>query len=408
MANKTKVPNAYVIFQGGSMKTIVDNEETTYLKMFPAAQDVLNEQQEWTGTGFALNNGYVVTNYHVIEGARSIQVQGVNGNLFQNYDAVIVTTDKRSDLAILRITDSRFTGFDNIPYSVKTSLSDVGENIFVLGYPLTNTMGNEIKLTDGIISSKTGYQGDISLYQISAPVQPGNSGGPLFDKNGNVIGIVSAKHKGAENVGYAIKTSYLKNLAESSVSEFIFPQKNSLYTMSLPEKVKKIKDFVFIIQCSNSSKPSVAISSSNSVTVPATPTPPVTSTTPKTNSNDIIIQNPQISSMSDSSGKLKILSVHMSTFYTTIELEFYNQSGTEQISVAPTSVIISYNTGEKYKLTRAEGIPVEPNRYHFIPTRKSLRFKLIFPALLKSTTQFNLEMNTSNQTYRFYGVKLRE
>lgn len=66
-------------------------------------------------------------------------------------------------------------------------------------------MGDEIKLTTGVISSKTGFQGDVSLYQISAPIQPGNSGGPLFDNKGNLIGIVNAKHKGAENVGYAIK-----------------------------------------------------------------------------------------------------------------------------------------------------------------------------------------------------------
>jgi S1-C subfamily serine protease len=140
----------------------------------------------------------------------------------------------------------------DIPYSIKTSTTDVGENIFVLGYPLTSTMGEEIKLTTGVVSSKTGFQGDVSSYQISAPIQPGNSGGPLFDSNGNVIGIVSAKHKGAENVGYAIKASYLKNLMESVLSENILPQTNKIASYKLSNKVKSLTKYVYYITCSSS------------------------------------------------------------------------------------------------------------------------------------------------------------
>lgn len=112
-------------------------------------------------------------------------------------------------------------------------------------------MGDEIKLTTGVISSKTGFQGDVTLYQISAPIQPGNSGGPLFDKKGNVIGIVSAKHTGAENVGYAIKTLYLRNLVESCVNASIIPTANTVSTLPLTGKVKSEKNFVFLIRCSS-------------------------------------------------------------------------------------------------------------------------------------------------------------
>ena len=76
------------------------------------------------------------------------------------------------------------------------------------------TMGDEVKLTNGIISSKSGFQGDVTSYQITAPVQQGNSGGPLFDSKGNIIGIINAKHAGAENASYAIKASYLMNLID--------------------------------------------------------------------------------------------------------------------------------------------------------------------------------------------------
>ena len=108
-------------------------------------------------------------------------------------------------------------------------------------------MGEEVKLTNGIISSKTGYEGDISMYQISAPVQPGNSGGPLFDSQGNVIGIVSAKLTQAENVGYAIKASYLQNLFDIMSTAPKLQTVNTISTKSLSEKVKVLSNFVYII-----------------------------------------------------------------------------------------------------------------------------------------------------------------
>ncbi len=207
-------------------------------------------KSEWSGTGFALNGGYVVTNYHVIDGAKKILLQGVTNNFAEQYTAEIVAVDKHNDLAVLRVTDSRFKGFSQIPYKVSTSTSDVGENIFVLGYPLISTMGDEIKLTTGVISSKTGYQGDVSQYQISAPIQPGNSGGPLFDRKGNIIGVVSAKHIEAENVGYAVKASFLKTLLETFSNETVLPNKNMVSELPLSNRVKRVKDFVFFIYCS--------------------------------------------------------------------------------------------------------------------------------------------------------------
>ena len=205
---------------------------------------------EWTGTGFALTNNYIVTNNHVVDGAETVSIQGVNGDFNHKYSAEVVATDKHNDLAIIKVKGVNISSA-SIPYAVKTGTSEVGEEVFVLGYPLTSTMGEEIKLTTGVISSKTGFQGDVSIYQISAPIQPGNSGGPLFDSKGNVVGIVSAKHKGAENVGYAIKTSYLKNLMESAVTTNILPQTNRLAGQNLSGKVKMAKNYVYYITCSS-------------------------------------------------------------------------------------------------------------------------------------------------------------
>ena len=259
MLDKT-IQSAFVTFDGSVMKSILPDgmpKESSYVKMYPTSSSGSGisgggsiGSSEWTGSGFALLNNYMVTNYHVIENAKKITVQGVNGDFNKKYEATVIASDKYNDLAILQIKGSTVSN-TNIPYSIKTSTSEVGEDIFVLGYPLTSTMGDEIKLTTGVISSKTGFQGDVSLYQISAPIQPGNSGGPLFDSNGNVIGIVSAKHRGAENVGYAIKASYLRSLMESAMSTNILPQNNKISTQNLTGKVKSVKNYVYYVTCSS-------------------------------------------------------------------------------------------------------------------------------------------------------------
>lgn len=209
------------------------------------------EPKEWSGSGFAIKNGYIVTNYHVVDGAKSIKVYGINGSMSNGYDAQVVASDRINDLAIIHITDSRFSGFGTIPYAIKNQMVDVGEDVWVLGYPLTQVLGNEIKLTNGIVSSRSGYQGDVATYQISAPVQPGNSGGPLFDSRGNIVGIVNAGIPGAENIGYAIKTSYLKSLADSYGYSSLFPSSNTISSLALKEQVKRVRNYVFLIICSS-------------------------------------------------------------------------------------------------------------------------------------------------------------
>ena len=123
--------------------------------------------------------------------------------------------------------------------------ADVGEGIFVLGYQVRPIMGNEIKLTDGLISSLSGYQGDKNTYQISAAVQMGNSGGPLFDKNGDVIGIVNARLY-VESAAYAVKGKYLNFL--STDNDISLNETNSIRNLSLAEQIKKLKQYVFIIE----------------------------------------------------------------------------------------------------------------------------------------------------------------
>lgn len=242
------------------MRSRIQREVVDYNNRIARAQgerrhsSVANSVSEtWSGTGFALNNGYIVTNAHVVDKAKTVLVYGINGNMSIGYAAKVIRIDRVADLAIIQIVDTLFPGFNRIPYAIKKELVDIGEDVWVLGYPLTRVLGNEIKLTNGIISSSSGFQGDPSTYQISAPVQPGNSGGPLFDSKGNVVGIVNSGIPGAENVGYAVKSYRLFNLVESVALSDQLPSSSSISSMSLKDQVKRVRDFVFLLICTSSS-----------------------------------------------------------------------------------------------------------------------------------------------------------
>jgi S1-C subfamily serine protease len=225
--------------------------EHSWIKTFPTENEYKSSvpTSPSSGTGFAISsNGIIATNHHVVIGATNIRVRGINGDFSKTYRARVVSEDKNNDLAIIQIDDISFSSLGTIPYVLSYKSCDVGSSIFCLGYPMVATMGDEVKLTNGIISSKSGFQGDITTYQISAPVQPGNSGGPLFDDKGNLIGIINAKILGAENVSYAIKVSYLLNLIDIMPTTPILQTQSILSGKSLSEQVKIIKNFIYIIE----------------------------------------------------------------------------------------------------------------------------------------------------------------
>ena len=111
-------------------------------------------------------------------------------------------------------------------------------------------MGKEIKVTDGMISSKSGFDGDITTYQITAPIQEGNSGGPLFDEKGNLLGINSSgiRKDVADNVAYTIKSSYIVNLIDVMPKNIDLPSNTKLQSLPLTEQIKEISKYVVLIK----------------------------------------------------------------------------------------------------------------------------------------------------------------
>ena len=200
-----------------------------------------------TATGFAVtSNGLIVTNYHVVRDADSIHVQNANGRSFK---AKTISVDAQNDIAILKITDDSFEGLGIIPYTIRRGESDLAETISTYGYP----EGRPAYLS-GYLSSLSGVRkGDSIHYQISTPINYGNSGGPLWDSKGNVIGITDAKQAQAEGEHFAIKSKYLldalRNIPADSLDEKInLNRKNTLSHLSEVQRVKKEKEYVFMVK----------------------------------------------------------------------------------------------------------------------------------------------------------------
>ena len=141
-----------------------------------------------------------------------------------------------------------------MPYAIKRETLELGSSVFALGFPLSQIMGTDIKYTDGKISSRTGIAGKISNYQISVPIQPGNSGGPLFDLNGDIVGITSSGFNRelniTENVNYAIKSSYLISLMDllPIEPEILNIKNNKPLNDDMPKLIKKRTNYVVFIE----------------------------------------------------------------------------------------------------------------------------------------------------------------
>lgn len=209
---------------------------------------VPNPSYRFNGTGFLLDGkGYLVTNAHVVRNTKKVIVQNKKGD---NFNAKVVYTDLAKDLVILKIEDRSFKPLLNIPYGISKSQSDLAESIFTLGYP----RNDEIVYGQGYLSAKTGFNGDTLSCQLAIAANPGNSGGPVLNENGEVIGILSTRQVSAEGVVFAIKSRYIYNVLDElkkidTLHSGIKVSSNSLLKgMDRSQQVKKIENYIFMVK----------------------------------------------------------------------------------------------------------------------------------------------------------------
>jgi len=204
-----------------------------------------------TGTAFAVNaDGVLLTNAHVAQDCREISVRRFDGAISP---ASLLAADRANDLALIKIASptpdaAQLRGNPEIRQ---------GDNVIAVGFPLSNTLsaGAATTLTTGTVSALAGVGNDSRVLQISAPIQPGNSGGPLLDQSGRVVAIVSSRLSGSaaavstgnvpQNVNFAIKTSVARAFMDAvGVTYLVAPSDRPLSTAAIGDQARKFTSFV--------------------------------------------------------------------------------------------------------------------------------------------------------------------
>lgn len=199
----------------------------------------------WSGSGIAISNESILTNFHVVDGCQTMEVAGFGA-------AQVVSSDKLHDLAVVKVAR-------RLPAAatVQADPIELGQSVIALGYPLADLMGDALTVSPGVVASLTGLGGDRTNFTVSANIQPGNSGGPILDLDGNVVGVAVAKFDEAEMlrtagttagpVGFAINAdTVLDFLAAFKVAIADVPVRSN---GNVQKAVAKAKAFTHQILC---------------------------------------------------------------------------------------------------------------------------------------------------------------
>lgn len=208
---------------------------------------ILNEPLR-AATAFAItSDGWVVTSYHTVKNKKKVKLERV-GDSMKVYAADVRFFDKKLDLALLKINDPEFVSLGKIPFTFNPTEASIAQKVFALGYPK-----DDIVYAEGSISSLSGYKMDSLAYQAGIMVNPGNSGAPLFNEQGEIVGVIAGKNAFEEGATYAIKSKFfLKMLKHVSLRDgegkIELSTKSQLKGKKITDQVKAIEPFVFIIK----------------------------------------------------------------------------------------------------------------------------------------------------------------
>jgi serine protease Do len=203
----------------------------------------------YAGTGFLISpNGYLATSYHVVSGADSVYI--VN-ETYGQLKAKVVFSNDSNDVAILKIESPEFKVSSAMGFTISSAEANLGEDVFTLGFPR-----EDIVFGEGSVSAATGFRQNPNAYQISVPVNPGNSGGPLFNDKGDLVGIINGIQTETSGATFATKSTVLLNTIQQmdldSISKpLVLPRQNTLKSLNKVQRVKKWKEFVFMIRVYN-------------------------------------------------------------------------------------------------------------------------------------------------------------
>ena len=194
-----------------------------------------------SGTGFFVSSsGHIITNHHVIEGCETNKLTFKG----KEVEATVLATDKKNDLAILKVNLN-----PTKVYPVATEDAELLEDIIIAGYPLGKKVSAAIKTSKGSVTALAGYGDNYSEFQTDAALNQGNSGGPIINQKGNVVGVAVAnfgKKEGIESFNFGIKSSTLRTFAKANGLNFLPPNNRDLLNKDLG---KLITEATVYLEC---------------------------------------------------------------------------------------------------------------------------------------------------------------
>ena len=249
MLSLSPKPDAKLVQLGLKVNDLEHNQMVTRHELNEVKKTIDSKAEQKTGgTSFLIDwRGYLVTNAHVVKDVSSVVVQNRKGDQFK---ARIVFMNPLQDLAILKIDDSDYHAQGPLPYGIRKGGADLGEPIYTLGYPR-----DEIVYGQGYLSAMTGYDEDTSSCQITVSANPGNSGGPVLNEKGEVIGILSTKQVQADGAVFALKSrniyAALDSLRRDTANTYPVIRVSSVSmvkNLGRVEQIKRIEDCVFMVK----------------------------------------------------------------------------------------------------------------------------------------------------------------
>jgi len=197
-----------------------------------------------SGTAFALtNDGYLITNYHVVNGADSVYIRTRDGRYFKTFT---VAYDASTDIAVMKVEKKHFRfGKGDLPYSFAPAKSPLGAKVFTLGFPQ-----DEIVYNEGYVSARNGFRSNPDQYRLDLPANPGQSGAPVLDAQGNVIAIVTANETESSNITYAVSTKALHELLRTlpRQTNIHLSRQNKIGRLPREQQVEKLQDYTCLVQ----------------------------------------------------------------------------------------------------------------------------------------------------------------
>lgn len=254
MCEKVRIYNCIIVMEGQNItelaqneinrkKSLVKKDDVPKVNIKPKNKFISDNDNKIvpaaSGTGFFINqSGAIITNNHVIEGCRKIEIS-IDG---RNYNATVLANDQKNDLALINI---KYNNSDYFQLSAEDP--KLLDDVIIAGYPLGRRVSSSIKTSKGSITSLSGYGNDYSNFQTDAALNQGNSGGPIINTSGNVLGVAVAnfgKKHGVESFNFGIKNSTLKSFISSNNINYQIGNDRTISNAKLTNLITNATTFV--------------------------------------------------------------------------------------------------------------------------------------------------------------------